>query len=126
LSEGEFKKRIRLFLAANTPNGYLEGYGLHHVTDLDKMLDEARKEFGEVWLVQSLGKRNDPDEGHFQVDKKYWKQVLEKKKDGKHGEAWFEFEDPDKAVKAFLKWFSSPSPFSVKVYYPKGENKCLK
>jgi len=43
--EGELKKRIRLFMATNMPNGYLEGYGLHQVTDLDKMLDEARKEF---------------------------------------------------------------------------------
>jgi hypothetical protein len=44
--EGKLQKRIRLFLAANTPTpmGYLEGYGLHQVTDLDKMLVEARKD----------------------------------------------------------------------------------
>ena len=45
MSEGKFKKRIRLFLTAHTPSGYLEDYGLHQVTDLDKMVDEAREEF---------------------------------------------------------------------------------
>jgi len=54
MSEGEFKKRIRLYIAANTPSGYLAGYGLHQVTDLDKMLDEARKDFLKDFIEDDL------------------------------------------------------------------------
>lgn len=54
MGEGEFKNRIRLFLAANTPTGYLEGYGLHQVTDLDRMLDEARKEIFQCIPIEEL------------------------------------------------------------------------
>ena len=78
--------------------------------EIDEIVDEVLKDFGGIILVQSLGPRDNAEETHYVVDRKYWKEVLETKKDGKHGEAWFEFEDPDKAITAFLKWFGKDKP----------------
>lgn len=100
--KGELEKRIKAIEL-----GQIRTFGTSQISPsvVIQLLDEACTDFGGIVLVQSLGKRTDPDETHYEVDKKYWTEVLEQKKDGKHGEAWFEFKDSDRAVKAFLKWF---------------------
>jgi len=63
MNEGELKKRVRLFLATNMHIGFLESYGLHQVTDLDIMLDEARKDiFNSIPIEEIKGLTKDNPE----------------------------------------------------------------
>ena len=88
MSEGKFNKRIRLFLATNTPSGYLEGEGLHHVTDLDMMLDEACKEY--LSFTDNLGP---PPLKGDKIDFEKWEPVIQ--------------EVNCKREKWFLTWFGN-------------------